>query len=86
MFGVTPAPIFDPAQRLDYLREFMVFFRPGDIVKFQPIDRATYDAAVADVEAGTFSLRVRPVKFSLDAFLRDPDAYNRSLVEVLHAS
>ena len=62
----------------------MVFFRPGDIVKFQPIDRDAYDAAVAAVEAGTFSLRVRPVKFSLDAFLRDPDAYNRSLVEVLH--
>jgi urea carboxylase len=73
MFGVTPAPIFDPAQRLDYLRDFMV------------IDRAAYDAAVAAVEAGTFSLRVRDVSFSLEAFLRDPDAYNRSLVEVLHA-
>ncbi|HDR9041603.1 TPA: allophanate hydrolase subunit 1 [Burkholderia vietnamiensis] len=85
MFGVTPAPIFDPAQRLDYLHDFMVFFRPGDIVKFQPIDRDAYDAAVAAVDAGTFSLRVRPVKFSLDAFRRDPDAYNRSLVEVLHA-
>ena len=32
----------------------MVFFRPGDIVKFQPIDRDAYDAAVAAVEAGTF--------------------------------
>jgi urea carboxylase len=38
------------------------------------------------VEAGTFSLCVRPVKFSLDAFLRDPDEYNRSLVEVLYAN
>ncbi|WP_028225401.1 5-oxoprolinase subunit B family protein [Paraburkholderia ferrariae] len=86
MFGVTPAPIFDPAQRLDYLRDFMVFFRPGDIVKFKPIDRAAYDEALAAVEAGTFSLRVRPVKFSLDAFLRNPDEYNRSLVEVLYAN
>ncbi|CAM2162675.1 Allophanate hydrolase subunit 1 [Paraburkholderia sacchari] len=86
MFGVTPAPIFDPAQRLDYLREFMVFFQPGDIVKFKPIDRAAYDEAVAAVEAGTFSLRVRPVKFSLEAFLRNPDEYNRSLVEVLYAN
>ncbi|SDC77767.1 5-oxoprolinase subunit B family protein [Paraburkholderia lycopersici] len=86
MFGVTPAPIFDPAQRLDYLRDFMVFFRPGDIVKFKPIDHAAYDEAVAAVEAGTFSLRVRPVKFSLNAFLRDPDEYNRSLVEVLYAN
>jgi urea carboxylase len=86
MFGVTPAPIFDPAQRLDYLRDFMVFFQPGDIVKFKPIDRAAYDEAVAAVEASTFSLRVRPVKFSLDAFLRNPDEYNRSLVEVLYAN
>lgn len=85
MFGVTPAPIFDSAQRLDYLRDFMVFFRPGDIVKFKPIDRTAYDEALAAVEAGTFSLRVRPVKFSLHAFLKDPDAYNRSLVEVLDA-
>ncbi|WP_186071120.1 5-oxoprolinase subunit B family protein [Burkholderia gladioli] len=85
MFGVTPAPIFDPEQRLDYLRDFMVFFRPGDIVKFKPIDRAAYDEAVAAVEAGSFSLRVREVNFSLESFLRDQDAYNRSLVEVLHA-
>ncbi len=85
MFGVTPAPIFDPAQRLDYLRDFMVFFRPGDIVKFKPIDRAAYDEAVAAVRAGTFSLRVRPVQFSLDAFLRDPDTYNHALVEALYA-
>ena len=86
MFGVAPAPIFDPAQRLDYLRDFMVFFQPGDIVKFKPIDRAAYDEAVAAVEAGTFTLRVRPVKFSLVDFLRDPDEYNRSLVEVLYAN
>ena len=45
MFGITPAPIFDPAQRVPYLKDFMVFFRPGDIVKFKPIDRAAYDRA-----------------------------------------
>ncbi|KVE34807.1 5-oxoprolinase subunit B family protein [Burkholderia sp. TSV86] len=84
MFGVTPVPIFDPAQRFDHLRDFMVFFQPGDIVKFKPIDRATYDDMLAALEAGTFSLRMRPVKFSLEAFLRDPDGYNRSLIEVLH--
>ena len=38
MFGITPAPIYDPAQGLPYLKDFMVFFRPGDIVKFKPID------------------------------------------------
>ena len=86
MFGITPAPIFDPAQGLPYLKDFMAFFRPGDIVKFKSIDRAAYDAALGQVAAGTFDLRIRPVKFSLKRFLADPAAYNRSLLEVLHGN
>ncbi|MFM9923040.1 carboxyltransferase domain-containing protein [Variovorax sp. H27-G14] len=84
MFGVTPAPIFDPAQRLSYLKELMVFFRPGDIVKWKPIDRAEYDRQVAQVEAGTYTLHMAPVSFSLNDFLADPDGYNQQLLKVLH--
>jgi urea carboxylase len=84
MFGITPAPIYDPAQKLPYLKDFMVFFRPGDIVKWKPISRDEYDRDVKAVEAGTFNLTVRPVTFSLKAFLADPGAYSRRLVEVLH--
>jgi len=84
MFGITPAPIYDPAQKLPYLKDFMVFFRPGDIVKWKPIPREEYDRDVKAVEAGTFNLSVRPVAFSLKAFLADPGAYSRRLVEVLH--
>lgn len=84
MFGVTPAPIFDPAQGLSYLKELMVFFRPGDIVKWKPIDRAEYDRLVAQVDAGKYTLRIEPVSFSLDEFLADPDGYNRQLLKVLH--
>jgi allophanate hydrolase subunit 1 len=84
MFGITPAPIYDPAQKLPYLKDFMVFFRPGDIVKWKPISREEYDRDVKAVEAGTFNLTVRPVAFSLKAFLTDPAAYSRRLVEVLH--
>jgi urea carboxylase len=84
MFGITPAPIYDPAQKLPYLKDFMVFFRPGDIVKWKPISREEYDRDVKAVEAGTFNLTVRPVAFSLKAFLADPSAYSRRLVEVLH--
>jgi len=84
MFGVTPAPIFDPAQRLPYLKELMVFFRPGDIVKWKPIDRAEYDRQVAQVEAGDYALRIAPVSFSLTEFLADPDGYNQQLLKVLH--
>jgi allophanate hydrolase subunit 1 len=84
MFGVTPAPIYDPQQSLGYLKDSMVFFRSGDIVQFKPIDRAAYDQAVAEVEAGTFQLRIRPVSFDLDAFIQDPQGCKQRLQEVLH--
>src|SRR5476651_353925 len=83
MFGVTPAPIYDPAQQLAYLKDHMVFFRPGDIVQFKPIDREAYDLAVAEVDAGRFDLRIRPLEFSLDAFLADPIGYPKTLQEAL---
>jgi urea carboxylase len=84
LFGITPAPIYDPAQELPYLKEFMVFFRPGDIVKWKPISREEYDRDVKAVEAGTFNLTTRPVNFSLKSFLGDPGGYSQHLVEVLH--
>jgi len=84
MFGITPAPIYDPAQKLPYLKDFMVFFRPGDIVKWRPITREEYDRDLTAVEAGTFDLLVRPVSFSLKAFLGDPAGYSSQLVEALH--
>ncbi len=84
MFGVTPAPIFDPAQGLPYLKELMVFFKPGDIVKWKPIDRHEYDTIARDVAAGTYQLPIRPVTFSLKAFWADPDTYNQELLQVFH--
>jgi urea carboxylase len=84
MFGITPAPIFDPAQRLPYFKDMMCFFRPGDIVKFKPITRVEYDVVLKTVEAGSFDLRIRPVSFSLNEFLPDPTTYNRGLEEVLY--
>jgi len=86
LFGITPAPIYDPAQRLPYLRDFMAFFRPGDIVKWKPISREEYDRDVKAVEAGTFDLTIQPVNFSLKAFHADPGGYSRRLVEVLHGN
>ncbi|MDE0242843.1 MAG: carboxyltransferase domain-containing protein [bacterium] len=84
MFGITPMPIYDPAQRVSYLRDFMVFFRPGDIVKWAPIDRAAYDEAVDAVAEGTFEPRVRSVTFDLDEFNADIDGTNARLMEALH--
>lgn len=84
MFGITPMPIYDPQQEVSYLEDFMVFFKPGDIVQWKPIGREEYDQAVADVEAGRFAPLMRDVTFSLDAFNADIDGTNARLQEALH--
>ncbi|MDQ0390376.1 allophanate hydrolase subunit 1 [Rhodopseudomonas palustris] len=84
MFGVTPMPIFDPTQTTSYLRDFMVFFRPGDIVKFKPIDRPAYDQAVEEVDNGQFAPPIRDVSFDLREFSKDIDGYNAKLEGVLN--
>src|ERR1700761_4739063 len=77
LFGITPMPIYDPKQEVSYLRDFMIFFRPGDIVKFNPVGRDEYDDHVRAVDAGRFSPLIRSVRFSLDAFHADPQACNK---------
>jgi len=84
MFGITPMPIYDPNQKIKYLRDFMCLFKPGDIVKWKPIDRAEYDHTVAAVEKGKFSPRLADVTFSLDEFRKDMDAYNAKLMGALN--
>ncbi|MBD9650498.1 carboxyltransferase domain-containing protein [Ensifer sp. ENS09] len=84
MFGITPMPIFDPTQTTSYLRDFMVFFRPGDIVKFKPIDRDAYEQAVEDVDKGRFAPPIRDVSFDLREFQKDIAGYNTKLEGVLN--
>jgi urea carboxylase len=84
LFGITPMPIYDPKQEVSYLRDFMIFFRPGDIVKFRPVSREEYDNDVREVDAGRFAPLIRSVRFSLDAFHADPQACNAQLLETLH--
>jgi urea carboxylase len=84
MFGVAAAPIFDPSQSLSDFEDFMVFFKPGDIVKFKPVDEAEYRRIQSEVEAGTFAYRQSPIRFDLGAALADPDEYKVSLLEALN--
>jgi len=79
MFGITPMPIFDPEQNTSYLKEFMVFFKPGDIVKFKPITRQEYDQCVEDVEQGKFWPKTCDVNFDLHEFQQNIDSYNEKL-------
>ena len=84
MFGVTPMPIYDPEQKVAHLKDFMVFFKPGDIVKWKPIDRAEYDAVLAAVEDGTYEPRIAEVEFDLDEFNADMRGTNAKMLEALN--
>jgi urea carboxylase len=86
MFGITPMPIYDPKQEIRYLRDFMILFKPGDMVQFKPIDRAGYDQISDDVADGRFEPRIRPVTFVLDDFHKDPAGYARKLEEALNGN
>ncbi|MEA3023634.1 MAG: urea carboxylase [Alphaproteobacteria bacterium] len=86
MFGITPMPIYDPKQEIGYLRDFMILFKPGDMVQFKPIDRAGYDQIVDEVANGRFEPRIRPVTFVLDDFHKDPAGYARKLEEALNGN
>ena len=84
MFGITPMPIFDPEQKTSYLKDFMVFFKPGDIVKWNPIDRTEYDRILNEVEEGTYEPKIAEVEFDLDAFNKDIEGTNAKLKEALN--
>lgn len=84
MFGITPMPIYDPEQKTSYLRDFMVFFRPGDIVRFKPIEREEYDQTVADVEAARFMPAMSDVTFDLREFQNNIDGCNAKLEAAIH--
>lgn len=84
MFGITPMTIYDPRQETSYLRDFLVFFKPGDIVKWKPIDRAEYDRILAEVAANTWTPRIAEVEFDLDEFNKDMTGYNAKLMEALN--
>jgi urea carboxylase len=86
MFGITPMPIFDPKQEINYLSDFMVFFKPGDIVKWKPIGREEYDQRVAEVDANTFTPLTHDVTFDLAEFEKDIDGYNAKLMEGLYGN
>lgn len=84
MFGITPMPIYDPEQKVSYLRDEMCLFRPGDIVKWKPIGRDAYDAALEEVGANRFEPNIRECTFSLAEFNRDMMGTNARLMEVLN--
>lgn len=54
LFARTPMPTFQREQRLAAFEDSIVLFRPGDRVRFVPIDKDEYDWIAAEVEAGVY--------------------------------
>ena len=52
VLGRTPVRLYDPAA------PDPILLRAGDHVRFRPIDRAEYDAILAEVEAGRYAPRI----------------------------
>jgi urea carboxylase len=83
MFGVTPLPIYDPNRSVQYLKDFMVLFQPGDIVKFKPIQRDEYDKIIGEIKENKFHPKIVKTIFNLDDFQNDKRAYNRNLLKII---
>ncbi len=54
LLGRTPMPTFEREQRLRAFRDGLALFRPGDRVRFVPIDRAEYEWIEARVADGSY--------------------------------
>jgi urea carboxylase len=83
LVGRAATPVFDLSQSLPDFVDNPVLARAGMLVKYRPIDRDEYDDVRRQVDARTYRYRRRPVAFALEAFTRDPLAYNRTLLEEL---
>ena len=69
IFGMSPMPIWDPGQRLAAFRDSLALFRPGDRVRFVPVDREEHDYIAAKVLEGSYRHpEVGFQKFSIDAY------------------
>lgn len=86
MFGIVATPIYQPEQTLADFKDFSVFFNPGDIVKYKPVDEAEYNRIRAEVEAGTFKYKQVPFTFEPAKALADPESYNKTILEALNGA
>jgi KipI family sensor histidine kinase inhibitor len=69
LFARTPMPIWDREQRLEAFKDELALFRPGDRVRFIPIDREEWDYCEAQVREGSYKHpAVTYQRFSLTAY------------------
>lgn len=86
MFGVAAGPIFDPSQSAPHMKDSMVFFRPGDVVKFKPVTEDEYYRLQEEVDQGIFEYKTYPIQFDAAKALTNCEQYNVELLEVLRGN
>lgn len=86
MLGIAVGPIYDPLQEAADLRDSMIFFRPGDIIKYRPIEETEYNALKKQVDEGTFRYKQVPVEFDVTRAMSDRENYNKILLEALNGN
>lgn len=86
MLGIAVGPIYDPLQKAADLRDSMIFFRPGDIIKYRPIDENEFNDLNKQVDEGTFRYKQVPVQFDVTQAMSDPENYNQILLEALNGN
>ena len=86
MFGVAAAPIYQPEQTLPDFADSSVLFRPGDVIKFRPIDEAEYEEIQGQVQAGAYRYRMADVTFDVEQTLADFAGTNEAMMEVLRGA
>jgi urea carboxylase len=71
IFARTPMPIWDPAQRLAAFKDSLALFRPGDRVRFVPIDESEFLYIEGKVADGTYKHQfVDFQKFSIAGYCK----------------
>lgn len=58
VFGRTPIPIWDSTQKNPVFQGDLCLFKPGDRIRFVPIQRNEYDELEAQVSAGQYDYNV----------------------------
>ena len=85
MFGITPMPIYDPNQKIKYLRDFMCLFKPGDIVKWKSDRSRRIRCDRRRRRQGQVQPRISRTSPSRStSFTPDMDGYNAKLMGALN--
>lgn len=85
LFGIAPVPIFDKDQSLSDFRDSLVFPRPGDMLKFRPIDANEYEQIRDAVDRKTFQYRIRSYEFLPHEVIEAPEKFAEDVVRRLYS-